>query len=65
MDQGLAGALDTISPPALEFDYRDKAAKAGDRVQARTIGDAGHFELIAPGGQAWSSIAALAVSLAR
>ena len=59
------GSNDTISPPTLELSYREAAAAAGDKVDARTVGDAGHFELIAPGERAWSTAAELAKSLTK
>ena len=59
------GANDTISPPTVELSYREAAAAAGDKVEARTIADAGHFELIAPGEPAWSTAAGLAGSLTK
>jgi len=59
------GALDTISPPVVELRYREQAAAAGDRVEARTIAGAGHFELISPGEPAWLTAAGLVQALSR
>ena len=59
------GANDTISPPTVELSYREAAVRAGDKVEARTIAGAGHFELIAPGEPAWSVAAGLAGALTK
>lgn len=44
----MQGALDRIVPPAASEDYRTRATALGDVVEAVTLDDAGHFELIAP-----------------
>jgi acetyl esterase/lipase len=59
------GGLDTISPPVIDLRYAELAARRGDSVERRTIQNAGHFELIAPGEQAWSQTALLVQSLTR
>lgn len=42
------GALDPIVPAQQARSYRDAARRAGDEVEIREIGDAGHFELVDP-----------------
>ncbi len=59
------GSLDTISPPVVDLRYREQAAAAGDRVEARTIAGAGHFELISPSEPAWLTAAGMVQALGR
>jgi len=52
----VSGALDAIVPASFGGDYAAAAAAAGDPVEAVTIADAGHFELIDPRSSAWTRI---------
>jgi acetyl esterase/lipase len=55
----ISGALDPIVPPAFGQDFAAKAKAAGDTVEAITLPDAGHFELIDPTSPAWAKIVAV------
>ncbi len=39
--------------------YRDRATAAGDTVEVLSIPDAGHFDVIAPGTEAWDKVGTL------
>ena len=46
-----------IMPPDQGAAYRDRAAAAGDDVRLITLEGAGHFNMIAPGTEAWGEVA--------
>ncbi len=54
----ISGALDKIVPPVFGKDYVAAATKKGDTVKEITIENAGHFELIDPTSDAWTTIRA-------
>jgi acetyl esterase/lipase len=59
----ITGSLDWLIPPSLGDEYAALARKAGDDVQMKVIEGAGHFEVIAPGTQAWPVVEAAVSSL--
>jgi acetyl esterase/lipase len=61
----ITGSLDWLIPPAFGDEYVALAKKAGDEAELTVIEGAGHFELIAPGTQAWPTVEKTVVSLAR
>ena len=50
------GAKDDVVAVKLSEDYREAASRSGDDVRAVVLGDAAHFELIAPSSSAWSAV---------
>lgn len=54
----ITGALDRLVPPALGEEYAARAHKSGDHAVMKVIDGAGHFEVIAPGSEAWSVVQA-------
>lgn len=50
------GLLDTIVPPEQSRDYEVAARRAGDDVKLVTVGEAGHFDLVAPQSSAWPAV---------
>jgi acetyl esterase/lipase len=61
----ITGSLDWLIPPSLGDEYAALARTAGDDVQMKVIEGAGHFEVIAPGTQAWPVVEAAVLSLTR
>ena len=61
----ITGSLDWLIPPAFGDEYVALAKKAGDRAELTVIEGAGHFEIIAPGTQAWPTVEKAVVSLAK
>ena len=61
----ITGALDWLIPPAFGEEYVALAKKAGDRAELTVIEGAGHFEVIAPGTQAWPTVEKAVWSLAK
>ena len=61
----ITGSLDWLIPPALGEEYVVLATKAGDRAELTVIEGAGHFEIIAPGTQAWPTVERAVLSLAK
>jgi acetyl esterase/lipase len=61
----ITGALDWLIPPAFGEEYVALATKAGDRAELTVIEGAGHFEIIAPGTQAWPTVEKAVLSLAK
>lgn len=59
----ITGSLDRLIPPAFGEEYVALAKKAGDDAQLTVIEGAGHFEIIAPGTQAWPTIEKAVISL--
>jgi acetyl esterase/lipase len=59
----ITGSLDWLIPPAFGDEYVSLAKKAGDKVDATVIEGAGHFEIIAPGTQAWPTVEKAVLSL--
>jgi acetyl esterase/lipase len=55
----VSGALDPIVPPAFGVDFAAKARAAGDQVEEVTLAGAGHFELIDPQAEAWTTVLSL------
>jgi acetyl esterase/lipase len=51
------GVYDSIAPPWHGANYRRLAREKGDRVEVLNLADAGHFELVWPGSDAWKVIA--------
>jgi acetyl esterase/lipase len=49
----IVGEQDGVMPPASRDRYVAAARKAGDDVDITVVADAGHFEVIAPGTNAW------------
>lgn len=58
-------SLDWLIPPSFGEEYVALAKKAGDKAELTVIEDAGHFELIAPGTQAWPTVEKAVLSLAK
>jgi pimeloyl-ACP methyl ester carboxylesterase len=54
----VSGALDAIVPPGFSADYAARAARAGDDAALTLVPGAGHFEVIAPGTEAFAAVAA-------
>ena len=52
----ITGDDDLIVPPALGTDYARAAREEGDRVEEIVVPGAAHFEVIAPGSAAWSTV---------
>jgi acetyl esterase/lipase len=52
----IVGELDTIVPSEQAERYAAVAGPAGDQVVVREIPEAGHFELVVPEGEAWSTV---------
>jgi acetyl esterase/lipase len=61
----ITGSLDWLIPPAFGEEYVALATKAGDRAELTVIEGAGHFEIIAPGTQAWPTVEQAVLSLAK
>jgi acetyl esterase/lipase len=61
----ITGALDWLIPPAFGEEYVALATKAGDPAELTVIEGAGHFEIIAPGTQAWPTVEKAVLSLAK
>lgn len=61
----ITGSLDWLIPPAFGDEYVALAKRAGDRAELTVIEGAGHFEIIAPGTQAWPTVEKAVVSLAK
>ena len=61
----ITGSLDWLIPPAFGEEYIALATKAGDRAELTVIEGAGHFEIIAPGTQAWPTVEKAVLSLAK
>ncbi len=58
------GAADPIVPPASAERYAARARAAGDRVALTVVDGAGHFDVIAPRGDAWAAVVAALRALA-
>ena len=52
----VCGALDSLVPNELSRRYQEAAARAGDPIGLEVVEDAGHFELVDPGGPAWRTV---------
>jgi len=52
----ITGAHDAIIPPENSKDYAAAARKSGDEIQLIVLENAAHFEVIAPGSSAWSTV---------
>lgn len=61
----ITGSLDWLIPAAFGEEYVALATKAGDRAELTVIEGAGHFEIIAPGTQAWPTVEKAVLSLAK
>ena len=61
----ITGSLDWLIPPAFGDEYAALAKQAGDKAEMMVIEGAGHFEIIAPGTQAWPTVEKAVLSLAR
>ena len=61
----ITGSLDWLIPPAFGEEYVALATKAGDRAELTVVEGAGHFEIIAPGTQAWPTVEKAVLSLAK
>lgn len=59
----LHGRLDTIVPPAMSVDFGTAARQAGDDTDVVLLGQAGHFELVTPGSNAWEEVRAALADL--
>jgi acetyl esterase/lipase len=53
------GTFDSIAPPWHGSDYRKAAKAKGDDVAVVVVPEAGHFELVWPGAEAWGQVAGL------
>lgn len=56
------GHADKHVPLQLSVAYADQARKAGDDVELITISGAGHFEVVTPSAEAWSTVRAGALN---
>jgi acetyl esterase/lipase len=52
----IVGVYDSIVPPFLVLQFREKAKARGDTIELKAIADAGHFEVIAPWTDAWKEV---------
>ena len=52
----VCGARDPIVPIEQARSYEAAAKRAGDTVAVEVVEGAGHFELVDPGGSAWSAV---------
>jgi len=52
----VTGELDTVSPPRVAHDYAARARKAGDRVDVVILPGASHYDEVAAGSTAWTSV---------
>jgi acetyl esterase/lipase len=59
----ITGSLDRLITPALGHEYAAQATKLGDDARMTVIQGAGHFEVIAPGAQAWAVVKESVLSL--
>ncbi len=59
------GALDSIVPLQQSRDYEAAARRAGDDVRLTVIEKSGHFDLIAPGSEAWPAVKQATLSLLK
>lgn len=50
------GERDAIAPPALAAAFAERARAAGDTVETIILADAGHYDLVATGSPAWTSV---------
>ncbi|MFL5297793.1 MAG: alpha/beta hydrolase family protein [Phenylobacterium sp.] len=53
------GVYDSVMPPYTGLAYAQAAQRLGDRAEVVTIPNAGHFDLVIPGGPAWETVAAI------
>ena len=49
----VTGALDTISPPRVAYDYARRAQAAGDAAQVVILPDASHYDEVSSASPAW------------
>jgi acetyl esterase/lipase len=61
----VCGARDAVVPIDQARSFEAAARKAGDPVAVEVVEDAGHFELVDPGGPAWPVVRAAVRSLVR
>lgn len=59
----ITGSLDRLIAPAFGEEYVALAKQAGDNAELTVIEGAGHFEIIAPGTQAWPTVEKAVISL--
>lgn len=52
----ITGAQDHAVPPKYGREYEKEARQRGDKVKMLVVENAGHFEVIAPGTAAWSTV---------
>ena len=52
----ITGSLDWLVPPALGEEYVALAKQSGDEARMTIVEGAGHFEVIAPGTNAWPTV---------
>jgi len=52
----VTGELDTVSPPRVAHDYAARALKAGDRAEVVILPGASHYDEVAAGSPAWTSV---------
>ena len=59
----ITGARDGAVPPRYGWEYEKEARQRGDKVKMIEVEKAGHFEVIAPGTAAWSTVEGAITSL--
>jgi pimeloyl-ACP methyl ester carboxylesterase len=59
----ITGSLDPLIPPAFGKEYAALAVNTGDPARMVVVEGAGHFEVIAPGTQAWETVEKAVLSL--
>ena len=59
----ITGEYDRVVPPALAQRYEETARAKGDDVTTIVVADAAHFEVIAPGSNAWMTVKTTVASM--
>jgi len=52
----ITGELDTVSPPRVAHDYAARARQAGDRAEVVILPGASHYDEVATGSAAWTTV---------
>jgi acetyl esterase/lipase len=61
----ITGAQDKFVPPWLGQKYEEEAKKVGDDVSFVAVENASHFEVIAPGSEAWPKVEEAVISILK
>jgi acetyl esterase/lipase len=61
----ITGAQDKVVPPWLGQKYEEEAKKVGDDVSFVAVENASHFEVIAPGSEAWPKVEEAVISILK